>query len=185
MSLEAPRETSQPVESEVDTGAYDRRALDELFDRLYDRIRRLASRVHWSSDNPTLNPTALAHEAYLKLRKDPPQVAAKSYDEVIGVFAHAMQQILIDAARRKKTQKRSMVELPERAELPVEEVVGIAAALEELEREQPRQAQIVRCRFLLGMTTDETAAAICISKRMVEREWQDAKAALVRKINPA
>lgn len=62
----------------------ERQFLDELFTRLYDKIRRLAARVRWSGTNPTLRPTALAHEAYLKLRKDPPDLTARSYDEVNG-----------------------------------------------------------------------------------------------------
>jgi RNA polymerase sigma factor (TIGR02999 family) len=164
--------------------AEERRALDDRFDHLYKEIRRLASRVRWAGANPTLNPTALVHEAYLKLRKDPPDLAAKSYDEVIGIFANAMHQILMDAARRKGAQKRVAVDSPEKTGLPIEDVITVAGALDELERENPRQAQLVRCRFLLGMTADETATALRLGKRTVEREWQEARARLGRKIDP-
>jgi RNA polymerase sigma-70 factor, ECF subfamily len=170
------REAILPAEQEV--------ALDELFTRLYEKIRILAARVRWNGTNPTLNPTALAHEAYIKLRKDPPELAAKSYDEVIVIFANAMHQILIDAARRKNAQKRRALDAPEKTELPIEDAITVAAALEELERENRRQAQIIRCRFLLGMTADETAAALRLGKRTVEREWQDAKAQLAGRIGP-
>jgi DNA-directed RNA polymerase specialized sigma24 family protein len=64
-------------------------------------------------------------------------------------------------------------------------VITVAAALDELGRENPRQVQIVRCRFLLGMTTDETASALRLGKRTVEREWQEARLRLGRKIDPA
>lgn len=157
--------------------------LDALFSRLYEKIRRLASRIRWSGTNPTLNPTALVHEAYLKLMKDPPDLASKSYEEVIAVFAHAMRQILIDAARRKGAQKRAPAGLPDKADLPVEDALTLDIVLEKLERENALQARIVQCRFLLGMTVDETAAALGISKTTVEREWRDAKASLSHKIH--
>jgi RNA polymerase sigma factor (TIGR02999 family) len=162
----------------------EQKALDELFTRLYNKIRILATRIRWNGTNPTLNPTALAHEAYIKLRKDPPELAAKSYDDVIGIFANAMHQILIDAARRKSAQKRIALDPPETKELPIEDAITVLAALERLEGNNPRQAQIVKCRFLLGMTFDETAAALGLSKRTVEREWQEAKAYLTREIDP-
>jgi RNA polymerase sigma factor (TIGR02999 family) len=170
------REATSPAEQEA--------ALDELFTRLYNKIRILASRTRWSGGNPTLNPTALAHEAYIKLRKAPPELGAKSYDEVVGVFANAMHQILIDAARRKSVQKRVAVDAPESTGLPIEDALTIAATLEKLQAENPRQAQIVRCRFLLGMTADETAAALNLGKRTVERSWQEAKARLSKQLNP-
>jgi len=160
-------------------------ALDELFTQLYNKIRILASRIRWNGTNPTLNPTALAHEAYIKLRKDPPELAVKSYDEIIGIFANAMHQILIDAARRKSAQKRVAMDPPKRTELPIEDAITIATTLGKLGLNNPRQAQIVRCRFLLGMTAEETAAALRLSKRMVEREWQCAKTHLSREIDPA
>jgi RNA polymerase sigma factor (TIGR02999 family) len=170
------RAANLPAEQEV--------ALDELFIQLYNKIRILAARVRWNGTNPTLNPTALAHEAYIKLRKDPPELASKSYDQVIVIFANAMHQILIDAARRKNAQKRMALDAPEKTELPIEDAITVAAALEELESENRRQAQILRCRFLLGMTADETAAALQLGKRTVEREWQDAKAQLASRIGP-
>ena len=134
-------------------------ALDELFTRLYNKIRLLAARVRWNGTNPTLNPTALVHEAYIKLRKDPPELGVKSYDEIIGIFANAMHQILIDAARRKTAQKRVVIDPPQRTDLPIEHAITIAATLEKLGLDNPRQAHIVRCRFLLGMTAEETGGS--------------------------
>jgi hypothetical protein len=85
---------SNQLQNGIDTGRREEDSVperiavdvDEVFERLYDRIRCLASRVRWSGTNPTLNPTALAHEAYLKLRRDPPDLASKSYEEVIGIL---------------------------------------------------------------------------------------------------
>lgn len=179
-----PRESTGSENRDVGGIPDERKLLDELFTRLYDKIRRLAARVRWSGSNPTLSPTALAHEAYLKLRKDPPDLTARSYEEVIAIFAHAMHQILIDAARRKGAQKRAIVNSPDTPDLPIEDAITIAAAIEGLERENPAQARIVQCRFLLGMTVDETAAALGFSKRSVEREWHDAKARLTSRIDP-
>jgi RNA polymerase sigma factor (TIGR02999 family) len=159
-------------------------ALNERFNVLYEKIRCLASRLRWGGTNPTLNPTALANEAFLKLHSQS-GLATKRDDEVIRIFANAMHQILIDTARRKRAQKRLPTDfLPERRELPIEDVITVSAALEELEGENPRQAQIVRCRFLLGMTADETATALRLGKRTVEREWLDARQRLGRKIDP-
>ena len=177
--------SSQPEEArDPQASPEERRALDKLFTELYDKIRRLASRVRWNAANPTLNPTALAHEAYLKLRNDPPDFSTKSYNEVIAIFANAMHQILIDAARRKGAQKRIAGSLPEKAELPIEDAITVAEALKALEGENPAQARIAQCRFLLGMSVDETAAALGISKRTVERQWQEARARLGGKIDP-
>lgn len=104
----------------------------------------------------------------------------KSYDEVIAIFANAMQQILQDAARRKRARKRIAVDLSEATELPIEDAITIAAAVAELGRENPRQAQIVRCRFLLGMTTAETAAAL-----RLERERSSASGRTPKRISAA
>jgi RNA polymerase sigma factor (TIGR02999 family) len=156
--------------------------LDECFERLYEKIRALASRLGWPATNPTLTATALAHEAYLKLRKNPPDLANKSYEEVIAVFANAMRQILVDATRRKKAAKRQP-DLPDRAnDLPIEEALTAALAFEELGRAAPRQARIAEARFLLGMTSRETAVALGLSLRTVEREWQEAREYLAGKL---
>jgi RNA polymerase sigma factor (TIGR02999 family) len=160
----------------------DLRALDECFIRLYDNIRRLAARLGWASTNPTLTSTALAHEVYLKLRRDPPDLAAKPHDETIAIFANAMRQILIDATRRKRAKKRTTEVLPKIADLPIEDALSVALAVEELSRQAPQRGRIVEARFLLGMTNFETGLALGVSERTVEREWKEAKESLTQKI---
>jgi RNA polymerase sigma factor (TIGR02999 family) len=177
-----PREIDAAEDGDIVVTPEERRALDELFTRQYKKIRALASRLRWNGDSPTLNPTALAHEAYLKLLKHPPDLNSRSYEEVIGVFARVMREILIDAARRKKAQKRAQVETRAESNATVEEMVAFDIALEELEAENTRQAQVVECRFVLGMTNVETAAALRLSPRTVEREWSEGKGRLDRKI---
>lgn len=160
-----------------------RRLLDQRFTELYKTIRRLAARVRWNGTNPTLNPTALAHEAYLKLCGDPPDLSVKSYDEVITVFANAMLQILRDAARRKHAKKREVKELPGPPNVPVDEALIVAEALDSLHRTDPLQARVAQCRFLFGMTVEETAGALNISTRKVERLWQQGKEQLTTQFN--
>ena len=160
----------------------DKRALDDLFTRLYEKIRLLAARIRYTSGNPTLNPTALVHEAYMKLQKHPAGIALKPYDDIVALFANAMRQILIDAARRKSARKRVSVDLPERPDLPIEDALTLDAAMSDLERENKTRARIVQCRFLLGMTVVETAAALDLSARTVEREWQEAKISLNQRL---
>ncbi len=157
--------------------------LDEVFGELYEKIKRLAARVRWQGKNPTLNPTALAHEAYLRLRGNPPDLSAKNYEEVIRIFARAMREILIDAARRKGALKRSAAATPQPTTLPVEDALTLNAALDELEKEDPRRARIVECRYLLGMTAEETASATGQSVSTVEREWRGAREWLGRRIH--
>jgi len=158
--------------------ADDLRVLDECFTRLYENIRRLAARLGWPSTNPTLTSTALAHEAYLKLRRDPPALAGKPHDETIAIFANAMRQILVDAARRKRAKKRTVDVVPETGDLPIEDALSVALAVEELSREAPQKGRVVEARFLLGMTNFEAGLALGISERTVEREWKDARARL-------
>jgi RNA polymerase sigma factor (TIGR02999 family) len=161
----------------------EKNTLDDVFNQLYKKIRQLASRVRWNGTNQTLNPTALVHEAYLKLLKHPPDLSSKSYEEVIGVFAGAMRQILIDASRRKMALKRSPAFSAESAVFPIEDALTLGALVEDLKRENPRQGQIVDCRFYLGMTADETAAALDLSTTTVEREFRKAKGQLRDRIS--
>ena len=157
-------------------------ALDACFTRLYDKIRHLAGRLGWTRANATLTATALAHETYLKLRRNPPALTDKSQGEIIGIFAHAMRQILIDASRRRNAKRRLQDFLPETTSFPIEDVLSVAIAIEQLNEEEPVQGRIAEARFLLGMTTVETAAALGISSRTVEREWQEARRRLSGKM---
>lgn len=174
----------------------ERRALDEMLLDLYKRLKALAARVRWNGANPTMNPTALVHEAYLKL-VDTRDLSSKPYEEVIGIFANAMRQILIDASRRKRAQKRGggvnpeadrfregAADLAQAPALSPEETLTLEAARGELERVNPRQARVIDCRYFLGLTTEETVQVLGLSKSTVEREEQKAKAFLGGRIRP-
>jgi RNA polymerase sigma factor (TIGR02999 family) len=153
--------------------------LDELFERLYGRICALAARLKWPGSHPTLTAAALAHEAYLKLRKNPPDLRGEENDEkLIAIFANCMRQILIDTARRKNAKKRLLVELPEAVDIPLDKFIDAMRAIDRLMAEEPRQARIAECRFLLGMTVGEVAAALGMGGSTIERELPEIVARL-------
>jgi RNA polymerase sigma-70 factor, ECF subfamily len=121
-------------------------------------------------------------------------LASRPDNEVLGIFAHVMRQIMIDAARRNKTDKRgggAVLPLmsadhpaPQKEWVSAEDVLSLDAAMMELRIENPRQADIIDRRFYLGMTADEVAAALGLSKTTIEREERAAKSFLRAKISP-
>ena len=175
----------------------ERKALDELVERLYSRLKPLAARIRWRDASPTLNATALVQEAYLKLLNSK-DLATKPHDEVLAIFAHVMRQIMVDAARRKRAQKRGAgvvvqmitehqngaVATPKHAVTP-EDVLTLEAALDELRISSQRQADIMERRHYLGLTVDETARVLRLSKTMVEREERSARKFLEERIRPS
>jgi len=129
-------------------------------------------------------PTALVHEAYLRLvgEADP---GWNSRGHFFGAAAHAMRRILVEQARRKASEKhgggrrRVNVEDAKLAiEPPSDNILALDEALHRLEREDPRKAEVVMLRHFAGLTRAETAEALGISVRTVEREWSFARALL-------
>lgn len=171
-------------------------AEDELFDRVYTELRRRArGQRRRVKGTPSLQTTALAHEAYLKLVAQEEQ-AWSSRSHFFAVAATAMRHILIDRARRKRAQKRggdaatlSLEALKEKlgravamTEEDAEAFVVLDAALQRLEDEHPRAARGVECRFFAGMTIEETAEALGVSERTVSRDWTHAQLWLYREM---
>lgn len=168
----------------------DSRAVERLFPLLYDELRRMArGKLNDTPGGPhgqTLQATALVHEAFVRLvRKDTP--AYENRRHFFFAAARAMQDILVDQHRRRSAQKRGGgrkgAPLDERDIAvehgqPGDDVVGIADKLDELERADPRKAQIVRLRYFAGLSAEETAAALDVSLSTVEREWRFARALL-------
>jgi RNA polymerase sigma factor (TIGR02999 family) len=174
----------------------DRDALDQLFALLYDELRELArrQRQRWRGDF-TLNTTALVHEAYLKLVGQA-RVGAESRAHFRGVAAKVMRHILCDHARNRRTKKRGggleALRLDESQARPAgtassdphaDMLVALDDALRRLERLDPRQGQVVECRFFGGLTIEETATAIGVSPRTVKRDWVVAQAWLHREMS--
>ncbi len=155
----------------------------ELSAATYEKLRRLAAE-YLRSERPghTLQPTALLHEAFLRVLKRPDH-AWRDEAHVIAFAARAMRRILISygvARRRDKRGGPSAVRLPldEALDFCVERDLNLGAvdeALEELELEDPRQAQIVELRFFAGLTADEIASTLKISRATVKRDWATAK----------
>ena len=137
----------------------------------------------------TLQPTALVNEAYLKL-VDQTRVDWQGRTHFFAVGAKMMRRILVDHARKKKRLKRGggihRVSLGEEVQVSKsndEDVLAIEEALEKLAKQDPRQAQIVELRFYGGLTVEEVAQVLHVSKRTVESEWTILKAWLRRELS--
>ena len=149
----------------------------------YEKLRRLAAEYLRSERRDhTLQATALLHEAFLRVLKRPDH-AWRNEAHVIAFAARAMRRILISYGVARTRQKRGG---PSAVRLPLDEaldfcaerdlnIVAVDEALEELELEDPRQAQIVELRFFAGLTVDEIAGTMKISRATVKRDWATAK----------
>ena len=155
----------------------------ELSAATYEKLRRLAAEcLRTERPGHTLQPTALLHEAFLRVLKQP-DYPWKDEAHIVAFAARAMRRILMSygvARTRDKRGGQSAVRLPldEALDFFVERDVNIVAvdeALEELELVDSRQAQIVELRFFGGLTVDEIAAALKISRATVKRDWATAK----------
>lgn len=166
-------------------------AFDRLLPLVYGTLKEIAHRqLQRHQDGPTLCTTELVHETYLKLtRQASPDWEGRSH--FCGVAARAMRQVLVDYARRRGAAKRGG--LARRVtltaghlafELRVTELVALDQALDRLDRLNERLRRVVEYRFFGGMTDDETAAALGVSTRTVERDWLKAKLFLHRELYP-
>ena len=153
-------------------------ATERLLGLVYDELRRIASRMMSAERaNHPLQPTALVHEAYLKLIGQE-SLAWNDKVHFMSIAARAMRQILVDQARRKGAVKRGgdrdrvdVDEVDIALDAPGDDIVALHEALEALEGEDARKAQVVTLRQFAGLTREETAAALGISVRTVDREW--------------
>ncbi len=168
----------------------DRAGVDYMFSITYEELRRLAASVRRDDPSATLNPTALVHEAWLKLANSPAFVAVSRL-HFKRIAARAMRQVLIEAARRRSSGKRGggqavVVGLEKAMEQPVStagEVMRLDAALDELEKLNPRQAAMVESRFFGGLDVSETAELLGVSEATVLRDWRVVKAWLAHQLH--
>jgi RNA polymerase sigma factor (TIGR02999 family) len=176
MSDSAPTQVTQVLQRLTDG---DEQAAVKLLPLVYAELRRLAkSRMAKIPPGQTLQPTALVHEAYLRLvgTQDP---GWESRGHFFAAAARAMRDILVDQARRKASVKhggdRQRVDAGEIAlsiEPPSEDLLALNEALERLERDDPRKGQIVMLRYFAGLSRDETAEALGLTVRTIDREWR-------------
>lgn len=157
-----------------------REPLDRVFSAAYEELRRLALAVQRSDAAVSLSPTALVHEAWLKLAGTP-AVADTSPLHFRRIAARAMRQVLVEAARRRLADKRGggalHVTLDDAAAAATpREVLALHDALEQLAALSPRQAAVVEQRFFGGLGVAEIAEELGVSESTVEREWRAARA---------
>lgn len=161
----------------------DQGARDELIPLVYDELRQLArSYLRRQAHSIVLQPTALVHEAYMRLA-DKPDLSFKSRAHFFGLAAKLIHDLLVDYVRQQRAVKRGgeqqQVSLTY-ADQPGKELeinlLALDEALQHLAAMNPQHAQIVELRFFGGLTIEETAEALGISHATVERDWSLARA---------
>ena len=165
----------------------DPKAADELLPLVYEKLRRLAA-VKMAREVPgqTLQPTALVHEAWLRLSQQA-DARWQNREQFYAMAAEVMRRILVDRARRRQARKHGgqlervdldAVELPGPGDDAV--VLQVNEALERLAAEDAEKAEVVKLRFFVGLENAEIAAILGVSEKTVQRHWSFAKAWLFR-----
>jgi RNA polymerase sigma factor (TIGR02999 family) len=177
-------------------------AAHRLWAAVYGELRRMADReLRGGRGGETLTPTALVHEAYVKL-VDAERVDVGSRTHFFALSCRAMRQVVVDHARRRQAAKRGGGERPlslgatladgladpdalAEADAHSDEVVALDEALKQLAALDPRLEQVVECRYFGGLSVEETAEVMGASPRTVARDWVRAKAFLTRALAAA
>ncbi|MGE0145617.1 MAG: ECF-type sigma factor [Planctomycetota bacterium] len=165
----------------------DATAAGSMMSLLYDELRGIAGRLLRPGRAHTLQPTALVHEAWLKIRGGDGEYADRVH--FLAVAATAMRQVLLNHARDRAAQKRG----GDRERLPLDECLDLIAAeagdvvalddvLDQLAAAAPRPAKVVEMRVFAGMTVEEVAAALDTTPALVKADWRFARAFLQRKL---
>ena len=167
-----------------------RSVVDDIFPLIYDELRGLANKyLRRERHNHTMQPTALVHEAYMKL-VDHTRINWQNRAHFLGMSANIMRQILIDHARRHRAEKRGgeheNLQLEETfvvvsKEKPVD-LLALDEALENLAKIDPVKSRLVELRYFGGLTVEETAEVLGVSEITVKRHWRMAKAWLAEAI---
>jgi RNA polymerase sigma factor (TIGR02999 family) len=182
----APQEVTQIL---AGIGADDPQAAEKILPLVYEELRKLAAyRMAQEQPGQTLQPTALVHEAWLRLAGDG-NVQFEGRRHFFAAAAEAMRRILIDRARQKRSLKRgagaervSLDDLQLAIAADDETVLRVDEALTKLTKEDPDSAQFIKLRFFAGMTNAEAAQALGISERTARRHWSFARVWLFREI---
>ncbi len=170
-------------------GGGDSKAAQDLLPLVYEELRKLAAhKMANEAPGQTLQPTALVHEAWLRLvGTENPQFEGRGH--FFAAAAEAMRRILIDRARQKLSLKRgagaarvNLEDLEVAAAADDDTLLAVDEALTKLAREDPDSAEFIKLRFFAGMTNDEAAQALGIPERTARRHWSFARAWLFREI---
>ncbi len=161
----------------------DRDAFDQLMPLVYDDLRRIARRqLGRSFPGQTLDTTSLVHESYLKM-VDQKKVNLQDRSHFLAVAARAMRQVIISYARRRGAAKRGAGVIPKTLDEgriavadQAEWLLALDQTLTRLGERDERLVRVVECRFFAGLREDETAAALGVSLRTVQRDWMRARA---------
>ncbi len=156
---------------------------EALFPRLYGELREIADRLlRGELTGHTLQPTALVHEAWFKLA-GPRAPEPVDRTHFLALAARAMRQVLVDHARRRRALKRGgpAVDLTIADDrlgfaIPIDDLISVDEALSRLAEGNPRLARVVELRFFAGLSEDETARALDVTTRTVQRDWAKARA---------
>ena len=185
---EQPRETVTALLVRWRQG--DTAALDQLLPVVYDELRRVARAHLRAARNPSLQPTALVHELYLRLA-DSDRLIVRDRTHFFAIAARVMRQVLVDHARRRLADKRGggvtivgLETMIEPAGPPGVDVLVIDEALDQLMSVDARLCRVVELRFFGGLNIEETAEALGVSTATVERDWAMAKAWLFQRLSP-
>ena len=162
----------------------DPRAAERLLPLVYDELRRLAAqRLAQEKPGQTLQPTALVHEAYLRLVGSGTPPRWDGCGHFFAAAAEAMRRILVEQARRKRSLKRGGGRRREPADLdaleaggPAQDVLALHEALERLAAHDPVKAKLVEMRFFGGLTLEQAAECLGISPKAADRAWRYARA---------
>jgi RNA polymerase sigma factor (TIGR02999 family) len=173
--------------NEIDDG--DDRAADKLIMTVYQELRYLAThKLQGEAPGQTLQPTALVHEAYLRLLGDQDQ-SWKGRTHFFSAAAEAMRRILIDNARRKKSLKRgdkhqrvNLEEADLAIEGPAEDMIALDEALSELAATDTLKADLVKLRYFAGLTIEQAAEALNLSLTTTKRHWRYTRAWLYNRM---
>jgi len=166
--------------------AGDSAALDRLVPLVYEDLRAIARRQLGREHGPrTLQPTALVHEAYVKLSGGA-ALAASDRSHFMAIAARAMRQVLVERARHYGASRRggglqqtTLTDGSWTTDLDPDQLIALSDALDTLE---PRQRQVVECRFFAGLEEKEIAEALGVTERTVRRDWTKARAWLYREL---
>jgi RNA polymerase sigma factor (TIGR02999 family) len=170
-------------------GAGGRQPAEELLPAVYAELRRLAAR-HLSREMPgqTLEPTALVHEAYLRLVGNADS-RWQNRGHFFAAAAEAMRRILIDRARQKKRLKREgtrkrldLNQIDKVLEAPPDELLALDEALGNLRRDDPVKAELIKLRFFAGLSVEQAAQVLGISRATADRYWRFARAWLYHEL---